>query len=219
MRKETESRYIIRDDVNEEEEFDEDEVDIDEGERLFLEKPITWIPEGVPMARNNGSIFTFDDIEKNAQRKGDEASNEVMEPYANNDTVDFGLYVKNDFFNKIGLVDYGPQDQIGRKDYEGPTTTSLDVLNSLSSKIATTKCIGAELFERFKLIAKSNRSNAPYDPGGTGLIPSETTRKVKLFRWVMVTIINRSRVGVPFDPGDFAPKAKLEDEFFRREGE
>nr|GFC39214.1 hypothetical protein [Tanacetum cinerariifolium] len=28
-----------------------------------------------------------------------------------------------------------------RKDYEGSTTTSLDVLNSLSSKIATTKCV------------------------------------------------------------------------------
>nr|GEY15465.1 nucleotide-binding alpha-beta plait domain-containing protein [Tanacetum cinerariifolium] len=176
MRKETKSRYVIRDDVNEEEEypsfdsyprsfepiyleffsedeprFDEDEVDIDESERLFLEQPLRWIPEGVLMARNDGSIFTFDDIEKNAQRKGDEASN---------------------------------------------------------------GCIGAELFERFKLIAKSNRSNAPYDPGGTGLIPGETTRKVKLFRRVMVTIINGSRVDVPFDPGDFAPKAKLEDGFF-----
>nr|GEV68527.1 reverse transcriptase domain-containing protein [Tanacetum cinerariifolium] len=302
-------------------------VDIDEGERLFLEQALRWIPEGVPMARNDGSIFTFDDIERNEgekglvegdgptvvtggpvafmvtlsfmpkvqvgllvearftnlnlegdlikspitvgspinfkwqnqdnivvakntqrkeaiiwldkepsrsiltwedlvskfinqvlpsdrswqlrkfvlhadpiiviinvhspeegmiirsfmiisnnfkpqlSRKGDEASNGVMEPHKNNDTVNFGLYVKNDFFNKIGLVDYGPQDQMGRKDYEGPTTTSLDVLNSLSSKFTTTKCVGAELFERFKLIAKSDRSNAPYDPGGIGLIP------------------------------------------------
>nr|GEU98855.1 putative glycoside hydrolase, family 32 [Tanacetum cinerariifolium] len=152
-------------------------------------------------------------------RKGDEASNGVMEPHANKDTVDFGLYVKNDFFNKIGLVDCGPQDQMGRKDYEGPTTSSLDVLNSLSSKIATTKCVGAELFERFKLIAKSDRSNAPYDPGGTGLIPGETTCEVKLFGRVMVTLINGSRVDVPFDTGDFALKAKLEDEFFRRGGE
>nr|GEY14863.1 zinc knuckle CX2CX4HX4C [Tanacetum cinerariifolium] len=271
MMKETESRYVVRDDVNEEEE---------------------WILEGVSMARSDGSIFTFNDIErnerekglvegdgptvvtggpvasmatfsfvpkvqvgllveaiftnlnlegdlikspitvgspinfkwqnkdnivvaKNAQRKGNEASNGVMEPHANNDTVDFGLYVKNDFFNKIGLVDCGPQDQMGRKDYEGPTTTSLDVLNSLSSKIVTTKCAGAELFERFKLIAKSDRSNAPYDPCGTGLIPGEMTREVKLFRRVMVTLINGSRVDVPFDPGDFAPKAKLEDEFFQ----
>nr|GEV83658.1 hypothetical protein [Tanacetum cinerariifolium] len=177
MRKETESRYVVRDDVNEEEEFDEDEVDIDEGERLFFEQALRWIPEGVPMARNDGSIFTFDEIErnegekglvegdgptvvtsrpvasmatlpfvlkvqvgllvearftnlnlegdlikspitvgspinfkwqnkdnivvaKNTQRKGDEASNGVMEPHANNDTVDFGLYVKNDFFPK-----------------------------------------------------------------------------------------------------------------------
>nr|GEV67475.1 hypothetical protein [Tanacetum cinerariifolium] len=60
-------------------------------------------------------------VVKNAQRKGDEASNGVIEPHANNDTVDFGLYVKNDFFNKIGLVDCGPQDQMERKDYEGPT--------------------------------------------------------------------------------------------------
>ncbi|KAL4560435.1 hypothetical protein LXL04_032586 [Taraxacum kok-saghyz] len=374
MRKETESRYVVRDDVNEEEEypsfdsyprflepiypdfvsedeprFDEDEVDIDidEGERLFLEQAFRWIPEGVPMARNDGIILTFEDIERNEgekglvdlvdgtirvsdewsyenvncgkfvesnllvegdgptvvtggpvssvttlpfvpevrvdllvearftnlnmegdlikspiiivgspinfkwqnkdnimvaknadkppdfvdnnfiicifsndgtpcakalilmpcgqQRKGDEASNWVMEPHANNDTVDLGLYVKNDFFNKIGLVDCGPQDQMGRKDYEGPPTTSLDVLNSLSSKIATTKCVGADLFERFKLIANSDRSNAPYDPGGTGLGPSETTREVELFRQAMVTIINGSRVDVPFDPGDFAP--------------
>ncbi|GJS52228.1 receptor-like serine/threonine-protein kinase SD1-8 [Tanacetum coccineum] len=116
-------------------------------------------------------------------------------------------------------MDCGPQDQMGRKDYEGPTTTSLDVLKSLSSKIATTKCVGAELFERFNLIANNDRFNAPYDPGGTGLVPGETTREVKLFRRVMVTIINGSRVDVPFDPGDFAPKAKLEDEFFRRGGE
>nr|GFC88076.1 mitogen-activated protein (MAP) kinase kinase kinase Ste11, Cryptococcus [Tanacetum cinerariifolium] len=113
-----------------------------------------------------------------------------------------------------------------RKDYEGPTTTSLDgptttsldVLNSLSSKIATTKCVGAELFERFKLIAKSDRCNAPYDPGSTGLIPGEMTREVKLFRRVMVTLINGSRVDVPFNSGDFAPKAKLEDEFFLKRG-
>nr|GEY37425.1 transducin/WD40 repeat-like superfamily protein [Tanacetum cinerariifolium] len=167
--------YLVRDDVNEEEEypsfdsfprsfepiypdifskdeprFDEDEVDSDEGERLFLEQALRWIPEGVPMARND--------------------------------------------------VDCGPQDQIGRKYYEGPTTTFLDALNSLSSKIATTKCVGAELFERFKLIAKSDRSNAPYNPGGTGLIPGETTREVKLFRRVMVTLINESRVDVSFDP-------------------
>nr|GFD09742.1 hypothetical protein [Tanacetum cinerariifolium] len=40
-------------------------------------------------------------VAKNAQRKGDEASNGVMEPLANNDTVDFGLYVKNDFLTKL----------------------------------------------------------------------------------------------------------------------
>nr|GEW81039.1 reverse transcriptase domain-containing protein [Tanacetum cinerariifolium] len=67
MRKETESRYVVRDNVNEEEEFDQDEVDIDEGERLFLEQALRWIPEGVPMARNDGSIFTFDDIERNEE--------------------------------------------------------------------------------------------------------------------------------------------------------
>ncbi|GJY62429.1 hypothetical protein Tco_0463086 [Tanacetum coccineum] len=126
--------------------------------------------------------------------------------------------LKELFFNQIGLVDCGPQDQMGRKDYEGPTTTSLDVLKSLSSKIATTKCVGAELFERFNLIANSDRFNAPYDPGGTGLVPGETTREVKLFRRD-VTIINESELLLPFDPGDFAPKAKLEDEFFRRGGE
>nr|GEU86239.1 nucleotide-binding alpha-beta plait domain-containing protein [Tanacetum cinerariifolium] len=172
--------------------FNEDEVDIIEGEHLFLEQALGWIPEGVSMARNDGNIFTFDDIEKNAQRKSDEASNGVIEPHANNDTVDFGLYVKNNFFNKIGLVDCRPQDQMGRKDYEGPTSTSLDVLNSLSSKIPITKCVGAELFERFKLIAKSDRSNAPYNPGGTCLIPGETNREVRLFRRVMVTLINGS---------------------------
>nr|GEV50951.1 hypothetical protein [Tanacetum cinerariifolium] len=236
--------------VDHEPRFNEDEVDNDEGDRLFLEQSLRWIPECVLMARNDGSIFTFDDIERNegekglvegdgptmvtgrlvasmatllfmpkVQRKSDEATNGVMEPHANNDTMDFDLYVKNEFFNKIGLADCGPQDQMGRKDYDGPTTTFLDVLNSLTSKIATTKCVGPELFERFKLIAKSDRSNAFYDPGGTGITPGETTSEVKLFRQVMVTLINGSRVDVPFDPGDFAPKAKLEDEFFRREGE
>nr|GEZ71627.1 splicing factor, suppressor of white-apricot like [Tanacetum cinerariifolium] len=34
----------------------------------------------------------------------------------------------------------------------------------------------------------------------------------------MVTLINGSRVDIPFDPGDFALKEKLEDEFFE-EGE
>nr|GEX03350.1 hypothetical protein [Tanacetum cinerariifolium] len=116
--------------------------------------------------------------------------------------VQVDLLVEARFTNLNLEVDCGPQDQMGRKDYEGPTTTSLDVLNSLSSKIATTKCVGAELFERFKLIAKSDRSNAPYDLGGTGLIPGETTHEVKLFRRVMVTLINGSRVDVPFDPGN-----------------
>ncbi|GJY94834.1 hypothetical protein Tco_0511195 [Tanacetum coccineum] len=108
------------------------------------------------------SMATLPFVPEVQRRKGDEASNWVMEPHANNDTVDLGLYVKNGFFNKIGLVDCGPQDQMGRKDYEGPTTTSLDVLKSLSSKIATTKCVGAELFERFNLIANSDRFMIPY---------------------------------------------------------
>ncbi|GKC85835.1 hypothetical protein Tco_1141552, partial [Tanacetum coccineum] len=190
---------------------------IDSAEHLIEKKygDGPTVVTGGPVA----SMATLPFVPEVQRRKGDEASNWVMEPHENNDTVDLGLYVKNDFFNKIGLVDCGPQDQMGRKDYEGPTTTSLDVLKSLSSKIATTKCVGAELFERFNLIANSDRFNAPYDPGGTGLVPGETTREVKLFRRVMVTIINGSRVDVPFDPGDFAPKAKLEDEFFRRGGE
>ncbi|GJX52667.1 hypothetical protein Tco_0281036 [Tanacetum coccineum] len=190
---------------------------IDSAEHLIEKKygDGPTVVTGGPVA----SMATLPFVPEVQRRKGDEASNWVMEPHENNDTVDLGLYVKNGFFNKIGLVDCGPQDQMGRKDYEGPTTTSLDVLKSLSSKIATTKCVGAELFERFNLIANSDRFNAPYDPGGTGLVPGETTREVKLFRRVMVTIINGSRVDVPFDPGDFAPKAKLEDEFFRRGGE
>nr|GEU37099.1 dCTP pyrophosphatase 1-like [Tanacetum cinerariifolium] len=190
--------------------FDEDEVDIDEGERLFLEQALRWIPEGVPMARNDGNIFTFDDIERNEGEKGlvegDGPTVVTGGPVASMATLPFvpkvqvGLLVEARFTNLNLEVDCGLQDQMGRKDYERPTTTSLDVLNSLSSKVATTKCVGAELFERFKLIAESDRSNAPYDPGGTGLIPGETTHEVKLFRRVMVTLINRSRVDVPFDP-------------------
>nr|GEY23835.1 hypothetical protein [Tanacetum cinerariifolium] len=231
MRKETESRYVVRDDVNEEEEFDKDEVDIDEGERLFLEQALRWIPEGVPMARNDGgpvaSMATLPFVPK--VQVGllveERFTNLNLEGDLIKSPITVGSYINFKWQNKDNIVvaknaqrkvDCGPQDQMGRKDYEGPTTTSLDVLNSLSSKIATTKCVGAELFERFKLIAKSDRSNAPYDPGGTGLIPGETTREVKLFRRVIVTLINKSRVDVPFNPGDFAPKAKLEDEFFRR---
>nr|GEY59583.1 putative glycoside hydrolase, family 32 [Tanacetum cinerariifolium] len=194
------------------------------------------------MARNDGSIFTFDDIEINEGEKGfvegDGPTVVTGRPVASMATLPFmskvqvGLLVEARFTNLnlegdlikshiiVGSpinfkwqnkdnivvaknaqrkVDCGPQDQMGRKDYEWPATTSLDVLNSLSSKIATT----------------NDRSNAPYDPGGIGLIPGETTREVKLFRRVMVTLINGSRVDVPFDPGDFAPKAKLEDEFFQ----
>nr|GEU80721.1 reverse transcriptase domain-containing protein [Tanacetum cinerariifolium] len=226
MRKETESRYVVQDDVNEEEEFDEDEVDIDEGERLFLEQALRrkGLVEGdgptVVTIRPVASMATLLFVPKvqvgllvearftNLNLEGDlikspiTVGSPINFKWQNNDNI---MVAKN----AQRKVDCGPQDQIGRKDYKGPTTTSLDVLNSLSSKIATTKCIGAELFERFKLIAKSDRSNAPYDPGGTGLIPGETTREVKLFRQVMVTLINGSRVDVPFDPGDFSSKVKL----------
>nr|GEY92253.1 reverse transcriptase domain-containing protein [Tanacetum cinerariifolium] len=271
VRKETESRYVIRDDVNEEEEyplfdsyprsfepiypdiFSEDEPRFDEKEVVnsdYEESPVFDDDQNEAKTENIfGSIFTFDDIERNEGEKGlfegDGPTVVTGGPVASMATLPFvpnvhvGLLVKARFTNlnlegdliKSPITVGSPinfkwknKDNIvvaknaQRKDYEGPTTTSLDVLNSLSSKIATTKCVGAELFERFKLIAKSDRSNAPYDPGGTGLIPGETTREVKLFRRVMVTLINGSRVDVPFDPGDFAPKAKLEDEFFK-EGE
>ncbi|MFS7911578.1 hypothetical protein Hanom_Chr02g00119801 [Helianthus anomalus] len=72
--------------------------------------------------------------------------------------------------------------------------------------------------ERFKSIVNARRSNAPFDPGGTGQEPEETTCEVKLLGWVLMIIINVYRVDVPFDPGGFALKTKLEDEFFRRRG-
>nr|GEY35416.1 reverse transcriptase domain-containing protein [Tanacetum cinerariifolium] len=175
MRKETESRYVVRDDVNEEEEY----PSFDSYPQSFEPIYPDFFSEDEP------SMFTFDYIERNEGEKG------LVE--GDGPTVVTGGPVAS-----MATLLFVPKVQ--RKDYEGPTTTSLDVLNSLSSKISTTKCIGAELFERFKLIAKSDRSNAPYDPGGTGLILGETTREVKLFRRVMVTLINGSRVDVPFDP-------------------
>ncbi|KAJ0705424.1 hypothetical protein HanPI659440_Chr14g0573311 [Helianthus annuus] len=60
------------------------------------------------------------------------------------------------------------------------------------------------------------RFSGPFDPGGIGQEPDETTRKVRLFRRVMMIIVNGNRVDVPFDPGGFEPKAKLEDEFFSK---
>nr|GEX00485.1 nucleosome assembly protein 1;2-like [Tanacetum cinerariifolium] len=131
-------------------------------------------------------------------------------------------------YNRPGCA--GAKFQMWKKDPENPnqhiTISWQNKDNIVVAKNAQRKCdeasngcAGAELFERFKLIAKSDRSNAPYDPGGTGLISDETTREVKLFRRVMATLINGSQVDVPFDPGDFAPKAKLEDEFFFQEEE
>nr|GEY26932.1 reverse transcriptase domain-containing protein [Tanacetum cinerariifolium] len=235
LTKETESEPIIWDIGDEEEEY----LSFDSYPQSF--EPI--YPD--IFSKDEPSIFTFDDIERNKGEKGlvegDGPTVVTGGPVASMATLPFlpkvqaGLLVVARFtkLNLEGDLIKSPitvgspinfkwqnKDNIvvaknaQRKDYEGPTTTSLDVLNSLSSKIATTKCVGAELFERFKLIAKSDRSNAPYDPGGKGLILGETTREVKLFRRVMVTLINGSRVDVPFDPGDFAPKAKLEDKFF-----
>ncbi|KAJ0481223.1 hypothetical protein HanIR_Chr13g0640251 [Helianthus annuus] len=60
--------------------------------------------------------------------------------------------------------------------------------------------------------------NAPFDPGGMGKEPGETTREIEFFGRHMMLITNGIRVDVPFDPGDFDPKAKLEDEFFSKTG-
>nr|GEV01011.1 RNA-directed DNA polymerase, eukaryota [Tanacetum cinerariifolium] len=229
--------------------FSEDEPMFDEEEVVNADYEEASVFDDDPYKAETknifGSIFTFDDIERNEGEKGlvegDGPTVVTGGPLASMATLPFvpkvqvGLLVEARFTNlnlegdlikspiTVGSpINFKWQNKDNlvvaknaqRKYYEGPTTTSLYMLNSLSSKIATTKCVGAELFERFKLIAKSDRSNAPYDSGGTGLIPGETTREVKLFRWVMVTLINGSRVDVLFDPGDFAQKAKLEDEFF-----
>nr|GFB18155.1 nucleotide-binding alpha-beta plait domain-containing protein [Tanacetum cinerariifolium] len=66
----TDHYHLVSELLEDEPRFNEDEVDIDEGERLFLEQALRWIPEGVPMALNDGSIFTFDDIERNEGEKG-----------------------------------------------------------------------------------------------------------------------------------------------------
>ncbi|MFS7996611.1 hypothetical protein Hanom_Chr12g01131921 [Helianthus anomalus] len=62
------------------------------------------------------------------------------------------------------------------------------------------------------------RSNASFDPGGTSLESGETTYEVKLLRWVVMIIMQKNRIDVPFDPGGFGTKTKLEDEFFSKRG-
>ncbi|KAJ0801593.1 hypothetical protein HanPI659440_Chr03g0118981 [Helianthus annuus] len=60
-------------------------------------------------------------------------------------------------------------------------------------------------------------SNASFDPGGTNLKSGEMIREVKFF--IRVVIIKKwNRVDVPFDPGGFGSKAKLEDELFSKRG-
>ncbi|KAJ0920055.1 hypothetical protein HanRHA438_Chr05g0236641 [Helianthus annuus] len=54
--------------------------------------------------------------------------------------------------------------------------------------------------------------------GGTSLGSGKMTREVKQFRQVVVIITSVSRVDVPFDPGGFRSKTKLEDEFFSKRG-
>ncbi|KAJ0889313.1 hypothetical protein HanRHA438_Chr09g0411561 [Helianthus annuus] len=55
--------------------------------------------------------------------------------------------------------------------------------------------------------------DAPFDPGGTCQVLSETTREVVQFGWGVIIVI-QVRVDVPYDPGGFCPKVKLGDEFF-----
>ncbi|GJW12613.1 probable plastid-lipid-associated protein 13, chloroplastic [Tanacetum coccineum] len=74
------------------------------------------------------------------------ASNwEMGDSKANKTSVDLGFICERMvFLTKLSLLDCAPQDQMGRKDYEGPTTTSLDCLNSLSSK----NCYKQSVLER-----------------------------------------------------------------------
>ncbi|GJT18443.1 hypothetical protein Tco_0877149 [Tanacetum coccineum] len=71
---------------------------IDSAEHLIEKKygDGPTVVTGGPVA----SMATLPFVPEVQRRKGDEASNWVMEPHENNDTVDLGLYVKNDFLQK-----------------------------------------------------------------------------------------------------------------------
>ncbi|KAJ0925046.1 hypothetical protein HanRHA438_Chr04g0155181 [Helianthus annuus] len=112
--------------------------------------------------------------------KSHEALNLVVGPQVNNDKVDMGLFVNVFFANNNLLVDCGLQDQMVRNDYEGPITTTLVEINSLTSNIATINCLVG----------------------------------VELFRWVVMIIIKRNRVDVPFDPGGLVRRQNSRTSFF-----
>ncbi|KAM0044534.1 hypothetical protein Hdeb2414_s0010g00354471 [Helianthus debilis subsp. tardiflorus] len=69
----------------------------------------------------------------------------------------------------------------------------------------------------FQWVKLKVNNHASFDPGGTSLERDETTREVEQFRRVVI-IAQKIRVDVPFDPGGFGPKTKLEDEFFSKRG-
>ncbi|KAJ0710992.1 hypothetical protein HanOQP8_Chr09g0318841 [Helianthus annuus] len=73
------------------------------------------------------------------------------------------------------------------------------------------------MFEAEKSILNKRHSHAPFGPSSSGQELGETNRGVELFGWFVI-IINKNRVDVPFDPGVFGPKSKLEDEFFSKRG-
>ncbi|MFS7990442.1 hypothetical protein Hanom_Chr11g01058921 [Helianthus anomalus] len=68
----------------------------------------------------------------------------------------------------------------------------------------------------YSLVDKMH-SNTSFDPGGTSQL-GDTTCEVKMFRRVMITIINGNRVDVPFDPGGLIRRQNSRTSFFRRRG-
>ncbi|MFS7926109.1 hypothetical protein Hanom_Chr04g00293131 [Helianthus anomalus] len=61
--------------------------------------------------------------------------------------------------------------------------------------------ITSNLGHDLKPIMNMRRTNAPFNRGGTSLESDKMIHEVKLFKGVMMIIIKRNRVDVPFDPG------------------
>ncbi|KAF5796824.1 hypothetical protein HanXRQr2_Chr08g0356411 [Helianthus annuus] len=74
--------------------------------------------------------------------------------------------------------------------------------------------ITSNLGHDLKPIMNMRRTNAPFNPGGTSLESDEMIHEVKLFKGVMMIIIKRNRVDVPFDPGGLVRRQNSRTSFF-----